>query len=101
MELTASLTVAAASLTAVTACRAIRRGVEAERRRVEAARRGRFRADALRRAEVAAERTRRRAPEAFADTFRRALVRPFLRVLLVRDAGDLLLEGITSISFCT
>lgn len=84
----------------------MRRGVERRReaeRRVVALllERERLRAAALRRADVAAERTRRRAPEAFADTFRRALAPPFLRDLLVRDPDDLLLDAITSLSFCT
>jgi len=117
MALTAPLTVVAAvvaaSLTAVIACSAIRRGVErareagrAEERRAGAfllreRERAPFLPAARRRAEVAAVRARRRAPAAFAETLRRALERPFGRDLLVRDAEDFLLVGITSISFLT
>jgi hypothetical protein len=119
MEVTASLTVVAAPFTVVaasftteTACSAIRRDADLRGRDRRAEdrlfdplallerERAPLRPAALRRAEVAAERARRLAPEAFAATFRRALVRP-RRDPLDREADDFFLEGITSISFLT
>lgn len=98
IDVTASRTVVAASLTTRTALLAMRRGVlvrERERAELERLRDGverlreaaALRAPALRRAFLVAVRARRRAPLAFAETLRRALVPPF-RLPLPRDFDE-------------
>ena len=111
MEVTASLTVVAASFTAVTALAAIRRGalfrlrlvlrfaglLFAELLRLAADLRARVRPDFLAATLRLAVLTRRRAPLTFAATFLRTLVRFPPRFALLREPEDFFrLAAITS-----